>query len=167
MTRKPVAKKARKPPALKLVLDVDTGHVLPMSVERDALQKLFRAKKYADDEEARSQRLSELAAQVRLFLRGARVEVTVDETRVLRKAGHLFAAYDGGDRWGDTFFNCVLLAKTPQARRTAAEALGMKPVRGLTAWLFQNQTGLIDAYATDTVASLLARPEVAALLNVT
>jgi hypothetical protein len=163
MTRKPIAKKPRKRPSIKLVLDLDTGHVLPATLERDTLTKLFSAKKYVDDEEARHRRLSELALQVSIFLRGARLAAIVDKTRIVRKTSFLFATYDGADRWGATFFNCVLIAETPETRQAAAEALGMKPVRGLTEWLFESQTGLIDAYATETIASLLARPEVVAL----
>ena len=57
----------------------------------------------------------------------------------------------------------MLITDSVEIRRSAAKQFGMRLVVGLTEWLFSMHTGLIDAYAKDTVAPLLTLPVIRSL----
>ena len=117
-------------PVARFVLDEGTGHVLTASLNRGALTKSFKSAKYADDIDACGYRISDLSEDVREFLVGADLLAKVKEINIFCVKGYAFAVYHGGDRWGTTFLNCVLITDSVEIRRSAAKQFGMRLVLG-------------------------------------
>ena len=133
----------KKRPVRKFLLDRESGHVLSASLDRGTLTRAFTSSKYADDPNAQGYRMSDLSERVREFLVGAKLLTKVKDVDIFCVKDYAFAVYHGGDSWGTTFLNCVLITNSVEIRRSAAKQFGMRLVVGLTGWLyFQTIRGL-------------------------
>jgi len=154
----------KKQRPLGFLLDLDTGHVLPPGFSKAAISRKEKSKKYENDFDGWVYHLNGLSTQTSQFVaRGESIcafdlgKDPRDKIQIIEVLGYPFALYSGEDCWGNSFLNCVLITRTEAVRKQAAVDLGLRPIVGLTEWLFSNVTGLIDAYALETIERLLER----------